>query len=127
MTDNQSTDASEQREAERFWSQYEIPFDYGTAIKVRLSGLQRGSSGTGRAQDTVEHLHVKEAFRDGRLSRSADSYLCAPDSYVTPNSESQEVDDGLPRPITCETCLKRMERWKTGQSRTATDQGGEMT
>lgn len=104
-----------QKEAERFWRKYSIPFDYGAAIKVRLSGLQRGSAGNGRARDTVNHLHVKEAFRAGRLSRSADSYLCEPDSYVTPQAAEREFGD-LPREITCETCLKRMERWKLDPS-----------
>lgn len=70
------------REAERFWSRYDIPIEFGTAIKVRRSGLARGSAGNGRARDTVVHLHVKEAFRDGRLERSADSYLCEKGSRV---------------------------------------------
>lgn len=103
---------TQHREAERFWSWYDIPFDYGTAIKVRRSGLSRGSWGDGRARDTVVHLHVKEGFSDGRLSRSADSYLCDPGSHVTQQSEESPLDGGLEQKVTCETCVARMERWK---------------
>jgi hypothetical protein len=101
--------------AERFWNRYEIPFEHDTAIKVRRSGLLRGSSGTGHARDTVVHLHVKEAFTDGRLSRSDDSWLCENDSHVPVDGrEERSVEDGeeyVP-PVTCETCLDRMKRWK---------------
>lgn len=101
-----------EREAERFWSWYEIPFEYGTAIKVRKSGLSRGSWGDGRARDTVVHLHVKEAFSEGRLSRTADSYLCESGSHVFPDAEEGALRDGLEQKVTCETCKDRMERWK---------------
>ena len=101
----------EVREAQDFWSKYEIPFEYGTAIKVRKSGLSRGSWGDGRAADTVIHLHVQEPFTDGRLSRSADSYLCEPDSYVTEQAQEPPVADGVEQKVTCDTCRKRMERW----------------
>lgn len=98
-----------------FWSQYDIPIEHGTCIKVRRSGLLRGSSGTGRAKDTVVHFHVIEAFRDGRLSRGADSYLCENDSHVFPNAQEEERtgdDEQDVQAITCDTCLKRMERWE---------------
>lgn len=104
------------REAERFWRKYDIPIEYGVCIKVRRSGLLRGSSGNGRARDTVQHLHVKEAFRDGRLQRAADRYLCEKGSYVREMAREGELEEGLPRKITCETCLKRMERWKLDPS-----------
>ena len=105
-----------QKEAKRFWRKYSLPFDYGTAIKVRRSGLLRGSTGNGRARDTVNHLHVKEAFRDGRLERSANSYLCEKESFVTQQAQEKEVADGFPKKITCETCLQRMKRWKLDPS-----------
>lgn len=100
------------REVERFWRKYEIPFEYGAAIKVRSSGLKRGSWGDGRARDTVVHLHVKESFKDGRLSRSADSYLCEKGSHIDVQGEEEPIVEGLPKIITCETCLDRMKRWK---------------
>lgn len=100
------------RDAERFWSKYDIPIEYGIAIKVRLSGLKRGSWGDGRARDTVNHLHVKEAFTDGRLSRGADTLLCEPDSHVTQQAEEPALDDDLERKVSCETCKQRMERWR---------------
>jgi len=104
------------REAEEFWQQYDIPIEYGTAIKLRMSGLRRGSWGDGRAADTVQHLHVKEDFKEGRLERSANSYLCEKDSHVTEQSTEKQLDSeqDLERKVTCETCLDRMERWKVG-------------
>lgn len=113
--------------AERFWNRYEIPYEHDTAIKVRRSGLLRGSSGTGHARDTVVHLHVKEAFTDGRLARSDDSWLCENDSYVpTDGREERFVEGGeeyVP-PVTCETCLDRMERWKAAVTDGGVSEGG---
>ena len=101
-------------EAHEFWGQYHIPFEHDVAIKVRLSGLQRGSSGTGHAADTVVHLHVQEPFTAGRLSRDSDSFLCENDSYVPVDGrEERHVEDGeqyVPK-VSCQTCLDRMERW----------------
>lgn len=99
-----------------FWDSYEIPFAHDTAIKVRQSGLLRGSSGTGHARDTVVHLHVKEAFEAGRLSRDSDSFLCENGSYVPVDGREERHlnDDGekhVPA-VTCGTCLDRMERWE---------------
>lgn len=107
-----ASESEAEREATWFWEKYEIPFEFGAAIKVRSSGLKRGSWGDGRARDTVVHLHVKESFKDGRLSRSADSYLCEKGSHIDLQGEEPPVSDGLPKKITCETCLNRMERWK---------------
>lgn len=90
-------------------SDYAIPFDYTTAHKIRLSGLQRGSTGTGRYRDTVNHLLVKEPFSEGRLSREADQYLCDPNSKARFPSGEGEHDE--PREVTCQSCLDLMERW----------------
>lgn len=99
----------------RFWTEYDIPFDYDVAIKVRRSGLLRGSNGSGHARDTVVHLHVKEPFTDGRLSRDADSFLCEKGSFVPfDGREERRSEDGnsfVPL-VTCETCLDRMARWE---------------
>ena len=89
---------------------YRIPFEYTTAIKVRLSGLSQGSAGNGRARDTVNHLFVKEAFTEGRLSREADTYLCDPNT--TPRFPSGEGEHEEPREVTCSSCLDLMGRWK---------------
>ena len=97
-----------------FWTEYDLPFAYDVAIKVRLSGLTRDSDGTGHASDTVTHLHVKEPFTEGRLSRAADAYLCEKGSYVDPHGRKERhIEDGEPfvPPVTCETCLARMARW----------------
>ena len=116
------------REAEEFWSQYEIPFEYTVAIKGRRSGLLRGSSGTGRTSNTVEHLFVKESFEDGRLSREVPAhrqeddrdggvYLCKDEASFRFDDCTRRGSDGeayLP-PVTCKACLNLMKRWKTGE------------
>jgi len=105
-------------EAEQFWAQYDLPFEHDTCIKVRRSGLLRGSSGTGHAADTVVHLHVKESFSEGRLRRGEDAYLCEKGSWVDANGREErhrDGDGGTYRPkVTCKTCLDRMERWLAG-------------
>jgi hypothetical protein len=115
MTERDESERASQREkAARFWSQYTIPFAHDVAIKGRQSGLTRGSTGTGRARNTVVHLFVKESFTAGRLSRDAETYLCDPNSVPSYQftEERQTDDEGkyVPR-VTCNTCLKRMERW----------------
>lgn len=92
---------------------HRIPFEYTTAIKVRLSGLSRGSAGNGRARDTVNHLFVKEAFKEGRLGREEDTYLCDPNA--TPHFPSDEGEHDEPREVTCKSCLDLMERWEVEQ------------
>jgi hypothetical protein len=104
------------REAEAFWNQYELPFEHGVRIKQVRSGLLRGSSGTGRNASTVEHLFVHEAFEDGRLSREAETYLCDPSAHLPDQGDITRTDaDGneYAPPVTCQTCLERMERFKT--------------
>lgn len=91
-------------------NRYQIPFTYTTAIKVRRSGLTRRSAGNGRSRNTVNHLFVKEAFSEGRLSRDADSYLCDPNATPVFPSEGGEHD--TPEEVTCKSCLELMERWK---------------
>lgn len=88
---------------------YRIPFEYTTGIKLRLSGLARGSAGSGRARDTVNHLLVKESFSEGRLSRDADTFLCDPNG--TPRFPVGEGEHDEPREVTCIACLDLMHRW----------------
>lgn len=111
-----TSELTPRQRAEQFWDQYDIPFEYDTCIKVRRSGLLRGSSGTGHASDTVVHLHVLEPFTQGRLSRTENSYLCENDSFVGfDGREERHIEDGesyVPA-VTCDTCLKRMARWRT--------------
>jgi hypothetical protein len=104
------------REAEAFWSQYDLPFEHGVRIKQVRSGLLRGSSGTGRNANTVEHLYVHEAFEDGRLAREAGTYLCDPGAHIPDQDDITRTDaEGTQYvpPVTCSTCLDRMERFKT--------------
>lgn len=111
-----------QKEQERledcktFWEQYDIPVDYKLAINLRKSGLRRGSSGTGRARDTVNHLKVFESFEDRRLKREKGEYMCKgsssrTDTVTSLNYTTSDAED-YPKKVTCNTCLKRMERWK---------------
>jgi hypothetical protein len=92
-------------------AEYDMPFDYTTAIKVRLSGLKRGSAGHGRARDTVNHLFVEESFKEGRLSRDAGTYLCDPNA--SPRFPSGEGKHDDPKEVTCSSCLDLMERWQS--------------
>ena len=117
--------ARARHEARQFWADYRIPFAYATAIKGQRNELLRGSTGTGVDDRTVIHLFVREMFTtpDGRLSRSADSYLCSDDAdlrYTPVTGEGPSVPthpdfpsaDDLEPPVTCATCLKRMDRWE---------------
>lgn len=102
--------------ARRFWNRHEVPFEHDVRIKVRRSGLSRGSSGTGRARDTVNHLYVLEGFSEGRLSRSSDVYLCD-DSARIRDSDSETISDPdgeakMLRAVTCKRCRELMERWE---------------
>lgn len=108
-------DSKAKQDAEDFWDQYDIPFEYDVAIKGRRSGLLRGSSGTGRTRQTVMHLFVKEAFTDGRLSREADTYLCSNEAKFRFTEEGNTSDNtkSYTPSVTCQTCLERMKRWKT--------------
>lgn len=102
--------------ATEFWNQYQIPFQYDVAIKGRLSGLARGSSGDARAANTVEHLYVREGFTEGRLRRDADTFLCSPGAEWPFEDVQREDPAGyeyLP-PVSCSQCLGLMERWKSG-------------
>lgn len=102
-------------EAEAFWSNYEIPFEHGLAIKTVRSGLMRGSDGTGRQANSVLHLHVQEPFTAGRLSRTDGRYLCDRNAAVTPqDEEGAQTHEGEPYlpPVTCQSCLDFMERWE---------------
>ena len=107
--------STKREQAEEFWNQYDIPFAFDTAIKGRLSGLSRGSTGTGHARDTVIHLYTEEAFTDGRLSRDEGEYLCDPGASPSFEfAEERHVEDGeeyMPA-VTCSTCLDRMARWE---------------
>lgn len=106
------------REAERFWERFDIPFNHDVAIKNVMSGLSRGSSGTGRNKSTVEHLYAKESFTDGRLSREAEQYVCDPSAHLSHaeygSGTGERRTDGegesyIP-PVTCSQCLKIMNR-----------------
>lgn len=104
-------------EAEAFWSQYDLPVEVDIAIKGRLSGLTKGSWGDGRAANTVEHAYVREAFSEGRMEREADSYLCDPNAtpqfnFDEENDRTDSDGESYTPPVTCNTCLKRMERWR---------------
>jgi hypothetical protein len=113
--DQQEEKDRRRAEAEAFWDQYEIPFDYDVVYKGRRSGLSKGSWGDGRDSNTVEHLFVLEAFDAGRLSRESEVYLCD-DSATLRYTDGIRGQDGsgneyIPK-VTCQTCLQRMKRWK---------------
>lgn len=107
------------RRAREFWNQYDIPFRHDVAIKGRRSGLTRGSWGDGRAENTVEHLYVKEGFTSGPtqywLEREPDTYLCRMGAeFRFDEGETVRDSDGgvVLKPVTCQSCLDLMERWR---------------
>lgn len=108
------TDTPRRDEAEEFWNSHDLPFDFDVGIKGRRSGLTRGSNGTGRSASTVEHLFVQESFKEGRLSRGSDVYLCDDSASFRFDGERFLDDNGdsyMP-PVTCSRCLELMQRWK---------------
>lgn len=106
------------QERAEFWSQYTIPIPFKIATNTRITELRRGSSGTGRTQSTVQHFLTEEAFEDGRLKRDRHDFLCDNKGerwHYGIDEQDPTTDPGEQTPIvTCETCLKRMDRWKTG-------------
>jgi len=103
-------------EAEGFWEQYDIPFEYDVAINNHPSELRRGSTGTGIAKQTVQHLHVQESFTSGQLARSDAHFLCRNKGKLPEKEYRRSDSDGneyVPA-VTCETCLSFMSRWKVG-------------
>lgn len=110
-----SRTSSKRQQAEEFWEQYDIPFEWDTAIKGRRSGLLRGSTGTAHTANTVIHLYVEESFSEGRLKRDEGVYLCEPRSNPSFEfTEERFTEDGeeyIPA-VTCNACLKKMKRWK---------------
>lgn len=103
-------------ERREFWSQYDIPIPFIIQDNTRIGELQKGSTGTGKTSNTVEHFVVKESFTEGRLSRESGEFLCQNAGErghwsVEEKDLITDPDETTPK-ITCQTCLKRMERWK---------------
>jgi antitoxin component of MazEF toxin-antitoxin module len=124
------------REAEEFWKQYQIPFEFDIGIKGRRAGLLRGSSGTGRVSNTKNHLYVCETFEEGRLSRTVpDSrrergegvYLCNDDAKFRESGVRRRGPDGesyMP-PVSCEQCLELMQRFEIDEDSRSEDNHDE--
>lgn len=98
-----------------FWSEYDIPVKFRVQDNIRIGELKKGSSGTGRAKNTVDHFVVRESFSEGRLSREKGEFLCKNEGEWAhlhdPKEPITDPDETTPV-VTCKTCLKRMERWK---------------
>jgi hypothetical protein len=105
----------QQEEREDFWNQYDIPIEFTIQDNIRIGELQKGSSGTGRTENSVDHFVVRESFTEGRLSRESGEFLCKNKGEWANLMGKQEPisdpDENTPV-VTCKTCLKRMERWK---------------
>lgn len=101
-----------------FYQSYSVPFKFVPKIKIVLSGLTENSNGDGMKRNSVFHTYVLEDFVDGRLSRSANTYLCSPkDSGSFHDYEVIDTDEQIQgakaiSDITCSNCLKLMKRWK---------------
>lgn len=108
------------KKAQAFNAQFEIPVKWTVGMKDVLSGLSESSDGTGRNRRTVEHILLTEDLSDGRLKRSAGSFLCSSSPLQDGKKWSDQVeekwydDDGIeyqPQ-VNCKSCLKIAERWK---------------
>jgi hypothetical protein len=99
-----------------FWNQYDIPVDFIVVDNVRIGELQKGSTGTGRTEHTVDHLMPLEPFEDGRLKREANEFLCKNKGkywdIALHDEDPVEDPDENTRKVTCKACLQLMERWK---------------
>lgn len=122
---------AEQREAERlerehirklnieeFYDTYDIPFKFSPQIKIVLSGLSERSDGTGTKKNTVYHLFLHQPYKEGRLKREGETFLCTPNDsgnfsdFIHTHNEEERLRNKEHAIINCSSCLKIMERWK---------------
>lgn len=122
-------DEKEQREKNRlidkrkasdeFWLTYKFPFKYSLEIKEVLSGLSQNSLCNGANNATVLHLYLHEDFKDKKLIRKKDSFLCSQTKKYG-NWSGNLGDYGnefdiwdIKNVVTCKQCLKLINRFKT--------------
>lgn len=84
-------------------------------IVVSIGGLSARSAGNGITKSTVEHVILDEELHRGRLHRQRGDLLCKPASKL--GSRTMGVSDGDGHDweesrVTCQACLKIMERIK---------------
>ena len=60
-----------------FHSSIKFPAKYHIGIKENLSGLSANSFGDGHKKNTVYHLILNEAFKEGRVERKPGEFLCS--------------------------------------------------
>jgi len=111
---------SRKANSELFWKSYNIPFKYSLEIKERLSGLSFNSCGNGTAKNSTFHLYVHEDYKNGKLIRPKNSFLCSEQKIYAnwsgslgENTFSNDIY-GIPNVVTCKQCLKIMKRFKNG-------------
>lgn len=102
----------EKKRVEQFRTSYDFPFRYGIKHKIVMSGLSASSNGDGLKRNSVTHLFVKDAIKEGRFKRDANTFLCSPKDngklfYL--DNESYDLSDQV---VTCSKCLKVMDRWR---------------
>lgn len=107
-------------EAELFWANYKIPFEFTLGIKEVLSGLQMNSGCNGQKRNTVTHVVLTQDIKVGRIIRGKGDFLCSNSKSRWGANWSNTLGDGhwdwangekyLPK-ITCASCLKKLEKY----------------
>lgn len=87
-----------------------IPVSWRPEVKLVLSGLSENSFGSGRYRDSVTHVWLMEALNQGRLTREAGSFLCAPAKGRIRHISALEASN-YPIEVTCKRCLAIAQRW----------------
>ena len=95
-------------EAEVFNNSLNVPVQWSPEVKHILSGLSENSWGDGRRRNSKAHIYLSEAL-EGRIKRSANSFLCAPSKGAHYNELIQV--DKFAEKVTCPKCLEIARRW----------------
>lgn len=104
-------------DAEKFFSAYQLPFQYTTTINGHLHGLGERSCGNGFTKNTVIHMATVNAFTDGKIHRKAGEKICLSSgkNYSGQDNSPLSRFDGnnlaYTPTVTCKKCLEIMVRW----------------
>ena len=108
--------ALKRKQAEEFNSKIGQTFRWYSAIKEKLSGLSKGSDGTGWYKRTVVHIAVDQNWlKRGRFKRSRDEFLCTQRRGRFHGVQAHEywMDDKgemYDAKVTCQACIDRARK-----------------
>jgi hypothetical protein len=92
-----------------FHNSLNVPVNWSPEIKPVLSGLSEHSNGDGCRKNTKVHVYLRESL-EGRLRRSANSFLCRSSRGNHFNELIRKEGPHLVA-VDCPQCLKIVERW----------------